>query len=102
MSAILPTGLGNAILVAFLLAQAADGVFTYVGLATVGNWIEGNPLIAVLVGTLGRGAAVACSKLFAATLGIVLHLADVHHAVAVLTILYVVVALIPWTAVLFL
>ena len=89
-------------MVAFLLAQAADGVFTYVGLATVGNWIEGNPLIGVLIGAFGRGAAVACSKLFAALLGVVLHLAEVHHAVAVLTVLYVVVALIPWTAVLFL
>ena len=37
---------GDVALVAFLLAQACDGVLTYVGVSTYGVRIEGNPLLA--------------------------------------------------------
>ena len=35
--------------IAFLVAQCLDGIFTYVGVATFGNGIEANPLIAALM-----------------------------------------------------
>jgi hypothetical protein len=86
---------------AFLLAQACDGVFTYVGMVTFGPSIEGNPLLAVLMTRMGGGAALVSAKLVAGSLGILLHLTGVHRIVAVLTGLYIVAAVVPWATVLF-
>jgi hypothetical protein len=93
---------GDIALVLFLLAQASDGVLTYVGVATHGVGIEGNPLIAWLMVTMGQGLALTTAKVAAATFGIALHLVSVHKAVAVLTLFYLVVAIVPWMTVLFL
>ncbi len=93
---------GDAILVAFLLAQCFDGVFTYVGVKTHGMMIEANPLIAMMMLWLGQGAALVGAKVMAAVLGIGLHLRRVHGAVACLTLFYAVVAILPWMAILFL
>jgi hypothetical protein len=92
---------GDVVLVAFLLFQCFDGVFTYVGVATYGVGIEANPLIASLMHSVGHGAALAIAKLLAASLGICLHLRQVHGAVAVLAGFYLVVAILPWTMILF-
>jgi len=40
---------GNFVVLAFLIVQALDGALTYVGLATVGQVAEGNPLLAGLM-----------------------------------------------------
>jgi hypothetical protein len=92
---------GDLILVLFLLAQSLDGVLTYVGVTTFGIGIEANPLIAGLITHVGEGAALLGAKATAAALGIALHLAHVHTAVALLTVFYLLVAIIPWTAILF-
>jgi hypothetical protein len=93
---------GDLALVLFLVAQASDGVLTYIGVSTFGPGIEGNPLIVWLMGTLGDGPGLATAKLAAGVLGIALHLSDVHKAVALLAGFYLVVAVGPWVAVLFL
>jgi len=90
---------GNAVIIAFFLAQALDGALTYVGVSTLGRSVEGNPLLFWLMGTAGQGPALALAKLSAAGFGIVLHLASVHRAVAILTVLYVAAAVMPWIAV---
>jgi hypothetical protein len=87
--------------VVFLLAQASDGVLTYVGVSTFGPAIEGNPLVSWLMGALGCGAGVATAKVAAGLFGIMLHQSDVHKAVAVLAGFYLVVAVAPWLALLF-
>jgi hypothetical protein len=91
---------GNTVIIAFFLAQALDGALTYVGVTTLGRSIEGNPLLFWLMGTAGHGPALAMAKLSAAGFGIVLHMASVHRAVAILTVLYVAAAVMPWIAVL--
>ncbi|MBE3071857.1 MAG: hypothetical protein IMZ67_02680 [Acidobacteria bacterium] len=88
-------------MLAFLLAQASDGALTYVGIATMGPGIEGNPLLASLMRAAGGGAALVGAKLVAASLGIVLHISGVHRIVAALAALYVAAAVVPWTALLF-
>jgi hypothetical protein len=93
---------GDLALVLFLVTQASDGVLTYIGVSTFGPSIEGNPVIAWLMGTLGDGAGLAAAKLAAGLFGIALHLSDVHKAVAALAGFYLVVAVGPWIAVLFL
>ncbi len=84
--------------IGFLLVQCLDGALTYVGVRTWGLSIEANPLISSAVHALGLGVGLAGVKLLAGTLGILLHLRSVHVMVALLTVLYVAVAIVPWTA----
>jgi hypothetical protein len=92
---------GDIILVAFLVAQVLDGVFTYLGVKTFGPAAEGNPLIGWLIASVGEGPALAGAKVMAGSFGIVLHLTSVHRIVAVLTALYFGAAVIPWIAILY-
>jgi hypothetical protein len=93
--------LGDLVLVAFLLVQCFDGVFTYVGVSAYGLEIEANPLVAGLMAHLGHGPGLLSAKMTAAFLGICLHFYQVHLAVAVLTGFYAAAALAPWTLILF-
>lgn len=92
--------LGNVAVIGFLLVQGLDGVFTYVGIAMWGRSIEANPLVSSAVALAGPGAGLVVTKLIAAACGIVLHLRRVHTVIAVLTAFYLAVAVLPWTAVL--
>ena len=92
---------GDIAVVVFLVAQASDGVLTYVGVATYGRGIEGNPLIGWLMTAMGEGPGLATAKVTAGFFGIVLHLFAIHKAVALLAAFYLVVAVIPWLAILF-
>ena len=92
---------GDVAVIVFLLAQASDGVLTYIGVSIYGQGIEGNPLIAWLMAQMGEGPALATAKVTAGLFGIALHLSSVHKAVAALAGFYVVVAIIPWVTILF-
>jgi hypothetical protein len=92
---------GDVALLLFLVAQAGDGVLTYVGVATFGLHSEGNPLIAWLMTALGHGPGLATAKVTAGAFGIVLHVSEVHKAVALLAAFYFAVAIVPWLAILF-
>ena len=92
---------GDVALVVFLLAQAFDGVLTYVGVSTYGMRMEGNPFIGWLMSSMGEAAGLATAKIAAGFFGIALHLSAVHRAVAVLAFFYVTVAVLPWVAILF-
>jgi hypothetical protein len=92
---------GNVVVVAFLLAQAFDGVFTYVGVSLYGTTIEGNPLIGWMMESMGHGPALATAKGVAGAFGIALHLTSVHRLVAALALFYFAVAIVPWLAILF-
>ena len=96
-----PSRFGDIVLVAFLLVQCFDGVFTYVGVASFGPGIEANPVVAGLMAYLGYGPGLLSAKMMAAFLGICLHFRQVHLAVAVLTGFYAAAAIAPWTLILF-
>jgi len=83
------------------MAQACDGVLTYVGVNVYGVQIEGNPLLGWLMGAMGQGLALAATKVAAGAFGIALHLTAVHRVVAVLAAFYVAVAIVPWIGLLF-
>ena len=87
---------GELAILAFFVAQALDAAFTYWGVAMHGRHIEGNPLLASLMVSIGEGPALASAKLAAAGCGMILHLTNVHRIVMVLTALYVCAALLPW------
>jgi len=92
---------GNTVVVAFLIAQACDGVLTYIGVAIYGTRVEGNPLLGWLMGTIGCAAGLAAAKALTGALGIVLHLIAVHRVVAALAAFYFVAAIAPWVGLLF-
>jgi uncharacterized membrane protein len=87
---------GDGILVLFLIAQLLDGVFTYVGIATFGESIEANPLIAWYIAMFGPGVALIGAKTFAVACAATLHFCERHRTVGVLTIIYLAVAIWPW------
>jgi hypothetical protein len=97
-----PAWFGNLVVIAFLIAQACDGVFTYVGVSVYGAHVEANPVIGWMMRTMGQGAALATAKGVAGAFGIALHLSSVHRVVAVLALFYITVAVVPWVAILFL
>ena len=92
---------GDVVLLAFLIAQSLDGALTYVGVTTFGIHAEANPIVAGMMTHLGHGAGLMGAKLLAGMLGFCLHLCEIHAAVAMLTCFYLVVAVAPWTMVLF-
>jgi uncharacterized membrane protein len=92
---------GNLVVIVFLMAQACDGVLTYVGISQYGPHIEANPLIGWLMGTMGQGLALAATKAAAGAFGIALHLTAVHRVLAVLAGFYLIVAILPWIGLLF-
>lgn len=94
---------GDVAILAFLLAQAFDGVFTYLGVQTLGYGpaIEGNPLLSLGMSSMGVGATLAIAKATAAGFGALLHVVSVHRVVAALAVLYYAAAVLPWTRILF-
>src|ERR1700741_797155 len=84
---------GEVIVIAFVLAQWLDGVFTYLGVRVWGLTAEANPLITSAVLAAGLRPGRAGAKLLAVGCGIALHLLRVHNALALLTAIYVAGAL---------
>ena len=93
---------GDVAVVVFLMTQALDGVLTYVGVTLLGLHMEANPLLAWLMGSMGHGPALTSAKVLAGGFGILLHISSVHRVVVALTAFYVIVAIIPWLALLYL
>ena len=89
---------GDLTVVGFLLVQCLDGVFTYLGVRLWGPMVEGNPIISSAIALAGPASGLAGAKLMAVGFGILLHLRRVHNLVAFLTVVYVAVAILPWTA----
>src|SRR5687767_12725667 len=89
---------GDLVVLGFVITQCLDGAFTYLGVSLWGPGAEGNPLIRSVISQAGLGVGLAGAKLFAVGLGMFLHLCRVHNIVALLTVIYVVCAIVPWTA----
>jgi hypothetical protein len=84
----------------FAAVQVADGILTLAGIARFGPGVESNPILSVSMMALGAAPALSIAKIVAVLLATVLHGARCHLMLALLTILYVFVALLPWTVLL--
>lgn len=87
-------------LIIFAATQVADGVMTAAGAAQYGLSIEANPLLAFLFGAVGTSATLVAVKLFAIGCATLLHLRSKYLALSILTVVYVLAAIVPWTFVL--
>jgi hypothetical protein len=92
---------GDLVWIAFVLVQAADGMLTYVGIHAFGLVAEANPLIAWYALEYGIAAAIVGAKLFATLCGALLHASERHQVLALLTLAHCVVAIWPWSQLLF-
>lgn len=88
---------GDIAVLVFVIVQCLDGALTYLGVHTWGLSIEANPLVSAAVATVGIGTGLAVTKLFAVALGVMLHLRRIHLVVALLSVFYIAVAILPWT-----
>ena len=93
-------GFGNFVILVFFVAQLLDGVFTYLGVAAFGL-SEGNPIIAYYMKAHGVGPSVTVAKGLAVVCSMVLHLLGMHRTLGVLTLVYLSMAVLPWTYLLF-
>jgi Domain of unknown function (DUF5658) len=91
---------GDATLVAFIIAQALDGILTYVGITTFGTSAEANPVVAWYVTMFGAGVGLAAVKGMAIACAAALHLNARHLILGGLTLLYIAAAVVPWTRIL--
>lgn len=87
-------------LACFLVAQAYDGLFTYVAVHSFGIAIEGNILLATWMQVIGPGPAILGAKLLAATCGVLLYCLGVARVLLGLTVFYLAFAIVPWLVVL--
>jgi hypothetical protein len=88
---------GISTLALFAAVQVADGILTLAGVARFGPVVESNPIVSMSIMALGAGTALSIAKVVAVMLATVLHCARWHLVLALLTVLYVFAALLPWT-----
>ena len=93
---------GSATLFAFITVQFLDGLLTYLGIQMFGPPVEANPLVYWYVDAFGAAQGLLFMKLLAVACATILHHMSRHRTLAVLTVLYLTVAVMPWAAVLML
>lgn len=86
----------RALLVIFIVLQAADGLLTYAAVERFGTAAEGNPILVTWMLLTGSEAALLGAKALACVCGGVLYVAGVHHVLAGLSALYLFAAVVPW------
>lgn len=91
---------GNFVILLFLISQVLDGAFTYLGVSAFGL-SEGNPIIAYYMAHHGVGPSLTVAKMLAVVCSMVLHLLGLHRTLGLLTLMYLSMAVLPWTYLLF-
>jgi hypothetical protein len=86
----------RALLIVFIVLQAADGLLTYAAVERFGTTVEGNPLLATWIMLTGPEPALIGAKAMACLCGGLLYAAGVHHVLAGLSALYLFAAVVPW------
>jgi uncharacterized membrane protein len=88
------------VLLLFLVAQACDGIFTYVAVSALGLGAEGNLVLSTWMGLVGPAPTLFTAKFLAAAGGLLLYAYGVHRVLAGLTLMYGVAAVGPWLVIL--
>jgi hypothetical protein len=84
------------IICTFLILQTLDGTMTYAGVRLLGPHVEMNGVLAWYMDAIGVGLALALAKLVACACGCVLYTTRSHRTLAVLSGVYLGVAIVPW------
>lgn len=89
-------GLGAPTLFVFVAVQCTDAWLTAIGINRFGSTVEANPILAWYVTTFGAGIALVSAKVIAIGCAAALYAQAWHRTLAALTLLYLIVAIIPW------
>jgi len=73
-----------------------DGTMTYAGVRLLGAHVEMNGVLAWYMNLIGAGLAIALAKVVACACGCLLYTTRRHRTLAVLSGLYLGVAVVPW------
>lgn len=84
-------------LLAFVIVQTLDGAFTYMGVTTFGSTIEANPVVAWYIGSMGVAVGLVGIKTVGLLCAATLHYCHRHWTLGLLTMLYLLAAVLPWT-----
>jgi hypothetical protein len=84
----------------FLATQISDGLLTYHGIACLGLSAEANPILSWYMQMFGPVPAIVGAKSLAACCGVTLYLLSKHRTMGLLTAFMIVVAVLPWLAML--
>lgn len=88
------------LLAIFIVFQISDGLLTYAAVQLFGIQAEGNPLLATWMQVAGPGQTLFGAKLLACGCGAILYALGVFRILAVLTLLYLGAAIVPWLSIL--
>jgi hypothetical protein len=88
------------VLAIFFVFQIADGLITYAAVRALGIEAEGNPLLVTWMHLVGPGQTLLGAKLLACACGVLLYALGVVRILALLTLLYLGAAILPWLHVL--
>jgi hypothetical protein len=91
---------GIAAVALFTAVQLADAILTAEGVGRFGLGMESNPVIALSMAAIGAGTTLSIAKMIAVAGAMGLHGCRCHLVLALLTVFYVFVAVLPWTSVL--
>jgi hypothetical protein len=80
----------------FLVAQLADGLFTYIAVSAYGPSAEANAILAVWMAIVGPAPTLLVAKMVAAGAGVLVYRHGLHGVLATLTAVYAVAAVVPW------
>lgn len=84
----------------FVVFQISDGLLTYAAVQIFGISAEGNPLLVTWMHLAGPAQTLLGAKLLACGCGAILYVLGVSRVLALLTILYLGAAILPWLTVL--
>ena len=91
---------GTGTLIAFVIAQLCDGVFTYIGVHTFGLSIEANPIVSWYIAAFGAGVGLLAAKSLAISCALLLHRFARYRTIGALTVIYFAMAVQPWVSLL--
>ena len=89
-------GFGVPTLFAFVAVQCIDAWLTAIGIDRFGSTVEANPILAWYVTAFGASIALVSAKVIAVGCAAALYAQARHRTLAALTLLYLIVAIIPW------
>jgi hypothetical protein len=85
------------LLALFAAVQLADASLTLAGVSEFGPGAEANPIVLFYINTWGLVGGLVGVKAVALASGVVLHAMSKHLALALLTVVFVFGALVPWS-----
>jgi hypothetical protein len=88
--------LSRLVFLLFLVAQAADGICTYVAVTALGPGVERNFVLAIWMALVGPAPTLVVAKGVAVAAGVLVYRHGLHAVLAGLTAMYAVMAVGPW------